>query len=437
MSLNKKIIHYGVGPLGSALISLITLPLIAWLYSVTDLAKFAIFQAIIILYTLMFSFGLDQSFIREYFDSTNKEKLLKNIIIGVLLPSIIFISIVIVFFGEIASTLLYDEYSFSLVFLTFLSCFFSLALRILSSIQRVKDQAILFSLSQLIPKFVFLILVVSFTYLFPINFKNILWAQFLSLFSVFLAFVFINLKYLLAAFKEALNLDALKEYYIYGYPLIFTGIIIWGLKISDRFYLKFLSNLEQLGLYSMAVSIAGAVAIFSSVFNTIWAPLVYKWVQGDDVKDIAISRKVENIAFKAAIAMLCIVILSVLGSRLVVYFLPETYSKIYIILPLCILSLLLYTLSEITSIGINLMKKTQYTLLSCFFAIVVHIGLSFLLIPKLGAVGAAIASGISFYIFLIIRSSFSNNIWIKLNFKKVYFISFLGLVFSFLPIVLQ
>lgn len=436
MKINAKIIHYSIGPLGSALISLITLPLIAWFYTVSDVAKFAIYQAVLLLYTLIFSFGLDQAFIREYYDSKNKNKLLKNICLGVFLPSVLFIFLSIILFKEDFSYLLFEEYSFSLIFFTLLSCILSLGIRILSSIQRVNNQAILFSLSQIIPKFIFLVLIVIFTFFLPKSFENIVWAQFLGLLCVFIYFLSINKVYLINAFNDNFDRNLLKSYYSYGFPLVFTGIFIWGLKISDRFYLKFLSNLEELGLYSMAISIAGAVGIFSSIFNTIWAPLVYRWVEGGELYSSEIKAKVENIALKAALAILIISILSILCSRLVPFFLPNAYAKIYLILPLCILSLLLYTLSEITGIGINLMKKTKYNLFSCFFAIIVHVIISILLIPNLGAAGAAIASGISFYIFFIIRNFFSGKIWMRLNLAIINLIAIFALLIASAPILL-
>ncbi|MFW6768505.1 hypothetical protein ACODTQ_18880, partial [Acinetobacter pittii] len=64
MNIKQKIMRYSVGPLGAALISLITIPLIAWLYNVADVAKFSIFQSVIILYSLVLCLGLDQAFIR-------------------------------------------------------------------------------------------------------------------------------------------------------------------------------------------------------------------------------------------------------------------------------------------------------------------------------------------------------------------------------------
>lgn len=434
MKIKAKILQYSLGPIGSALISLIILPIVAWLYNIEDVAKYSIFQAILLLYTLVFSFGLDQAFIRNYFDINNKNKLLYNIGIGVVLPSLFFLLVVLFFFASDFSYWVYGEGSVSLTFLTLISCLFSLIIRLLSSIQRMKDEAILFSLSQIIPKFIFLFLIILFTFFLPKNFINIVLAQFISLLMVTIYLIIINRKYIFEALKENKDINMLKSYFVYGFPLIFAGILIWGLKISDRFYLKFLSNLEQLGLYSMAVSIAGAAGIFVSVFNVMWAPLVYRWVNQSDLYAIEVKRKVEDIALKASFFILIISSISIFGSHLVPYFLPDEYKEIRYILPLCVLSVLLFTFSEVTSIGINLTKKTKYTLYSCFFTIVVHIILSFLFIPYWGAEGAAVAGLLSTYVFILVRSFFSDMVWVKLKlFKSNIFIiiSFIFVLLNF------
>lgn len=427
MSFKKKILGYSVGPLGSVFFSLISLPLIAWSYSVSDVARFAIFQVVVVLYTLLFSFGLDQAYIREYYEANDKNKLLGQILKGVLIPSLFFIFIFSVFFRKQISFILYDFYSINLFLLTIFSAFFSLLIKILSSIQRVKEQALLFSLSQLMPKLFFLIFIGLFIHFSKVSFSNILWSQFLSITLVLLYFLIINRRDIVASFKCRLD-SSLRKYYLFGFPLILTGAVIWGLKLADRFYLKIFSNLGELGIYSVAISISSGVVVFSGIFNTIWSPLVYKWVNSSHVKDPEIVLKVKSYSNKFSIIIFFIILILIPLSKLSVFVLPLKYSQIYLIIPLCALAPLFYTLSEITGIGINLMKKTNYTLWSCLVAIFFHIVISVALIPQYGAIGAAIAGATAFYMFLLVRSFFSKILWNKSVDGKVYVINFVTLV---------
>lgn len=430
--MKKKFLQYSIGPLGVAFISLITLPLIAWFYSVEDVAKFSIFQSILILYALVFSWGLDQAFIREYFESKNKNQLLSDVLIGIFAPVVIITLLITFIFGKYITLFLYDEYTFLLYFLTISSCFLSLTIRILSSIQRVQDQAVLYSLSQISPKLIFLIFLLMLTFLSQRNFENILIAQFSALIFVNFFFIFINRDYLIKVFKVKFDLNNIKKYYLFGFPLIFTGILMWGLKLADRFYLKLFSDLGALGIYAMAISIASGVSIFAGVFNTIWSPLVYKWVNNGEIKSIEVVNKVNKISIQAVFFILGLSIISIFASKIIVLFLPDAYHDIYLIIPLCVLSALLYTLSEITGIGINLTKKTKYTLWSCIGAILVHLGCSVALIPTYGAIGAAVSGLFAFYVFFLMRSVFSNLVWMRL---KLYFVNFIVLLSVFISCV--
>lgn len=436
MNIKSKILRYSVGPLGAALISLATIPLIAWLYTIEDVAKFSIFQSVIVLYTLVLSFGLDQAFIREYYESKNKDILLKNILSGVLIPSLIFLLLALIFFRESMILFLFDEYSIQIFLLTIFSCLFSLFIKILSLIQRLKEQALLFSLSQLLPKIIFLILIFVFFMIGSTSFHTILLAQFLSVLVVLLYFFAINFNAILSSLKCRINFSSIRGYYIFGVPLIFSGALIWGMKLADRFYLKILSDLDQLGQYAMAISIASGVAIFSGIFNTIWSPLVYKWVEESNVDKKLVADKIKKISEVISLCILGIIIFLVLTSKYIVNVLPSVYSEIYLIIPLCALTPLLYTLSEVTGIGINLMKKTQLTFWSCVFAVIFHLILCFLLIPYLGSRGAAIAGALSFYIFFIVKTIFSNYFWFNCELKRTYAISFLSLCFSLLPVLI-
>lgn len=75
---------YSVGPIGSGLIGLITLPMITWFYSVEDVGRISMLQVCTSFFVLLFCLGLDQAYVREYHEFPNKPQLLKV----VLLPSL-------------------------------------------------------------------------------------------------------------------------------------------------------------------------------------------------------------------------------------------------------------------------------------------------------------------------------------------------------------
>lgn len=180
----------------------------------------------------------------------------------------------------------------------------------------------------------------------------------------------------------------------------------WGLTATDKILLKELSDFEQLGLYSVAVSFAAAATIFQSVFSTIWAPMVYKWAAaGENLDKI---HKVNRYVLLAVIILFC---LAGLFSWVVTLILPETYNAVQWILISCLGYPLLYTLSETTVVGIGITRRSGFAMLAAFLAFILNLLGNWWLIPIWGAAGAAVSTCVSFWLFLVLRTEFSIYLW--------------------------
>ena len=72
----KSLIGFAVGPIGSALIGLITVPVVAWSFTPADVGRLNVFQ-LAISFALLFSvLGLDQAYVREYHEVEGRPRLL-------------------------------------------------------------------------------------------------------------------------------------------------------------------------------------------------------------------------------------------------------------------------------------------------------------------------------------------------------------------------
>ena len=91
----------------------------------------------------------------------------------------------------------------------------------------------------------------------------------------------------------------------------------------------------------------------------------------------------------------------------------------------------MYTISETTVCGLFFMKKTWHTVIiaavSCLFNIVFNI----ILIPTIGPKGAAISTGLSYCLFFILRTHYSNKFYhIDIKPLKITIITVLMIVFA-------
>jgi O-antigen/teichoic acid export membrane protein len=91
---------------------------------------------------------------------------------------------------------------------------------------------------------------------------------------------------------------------------------------------------------------------------------------------------------------------------------------------------LLYTLSEITGIGIAVVRRTKFSMLCAVIAMLCSAILNYFLVPKFGAAGAAISTAIAFQIFFTLRTVISALIWRKKFHIKAIIVMITLLAFS-------
>ena len=418
----KKILSFAIGPIGSAALGFLTLPIITWLYSPEDVGRISMLNIAISFCVLLFSLGLDQSYVREYHESSSKGILLKSAITPGLF---LLLSICLILFfinPSMLSLLLFDDDNYVLSLLTILilvACFIS---RFLSLILRMKEKGLAYSLSQLLPKLM-IILVIGIYYFFAdeYSFMQLIIANAFGFVFVLIIMATNTKDDWLEAISSSLSIEKIKIMLRFGYPLILGGLAFWGVTAADRMFLRVMSNFEQLAIFSVAVSFASAATIIQSVFSTIWSPIVYKVLNTDD----GALELVNKASRYMLVAVVCIFCICGLLSWIVDYFLPSNYGGVKFILVACLGYPLLYTLSETTVIGISISKKTSYSMLASLLAFVVNLVGNFLLVPKFGAAGAAVSTCVTFWFFFILRTEFSIITWKVIPRFEMYFFTFL------------
>ena len=431
--MNKKtILGYAIGPIGSGLIGLITLPMITWFYSVEDVGRISMLQVCTSFFVLLFCLGLDQAYVREYHESINKPQLLKVVLLPSLIISIIVLSIVYLYDSLIVSQWLYGITSHYLSIISICCFLVALVARYLSLILRMQEKALAFSMSQLLPKILFLIFVLCVVYLgFVTDSYSLITANALSLFAAFVVYLW-NTKYdWLPLFKEKFNWQQFQISLAFGLPLVIGGLASWGLNVMDRIFLRNMSTYTELGIYSVAMSIAGAAALFSGIFNTIWAPMVFKWVGEGNID----YKKIDDISEYVLAAIYFLVVLSGLFSWIIPIFLPQSYVEIQFIITACLLGPLFYTLSETTAVGIAIARKTKLAMLASIFAMLVNLVLNYFLVPQYGASGAAISTAIAFWCFYVVRTELAKIVWRNFKTKKAYTITLALIILAVLNIL--
>ncbi len=410
---------FAIGPITSAVVGLATFPLLTWLYSADDVGRIAMIQVACSFFVLIFGLGLDQSYVRHYHEVDDRANLLKNCMLPGSVVVLFTIIVVMGIDGSLLSQMLFGVKSlgFSLLaLLCLLSAFYS---RFLSLVLRMEERGIAFSLSQALPKLIFLLLVAVGIFYELEDFDFLLIAHTLSLTAVVLILVWNVRSDLFSITLGVVDAAQARSLIKYGAPLILGGAAFWGLTALDRLFLRNFSTFDELGLYSVASNFAAAAIVFQSIFSTVWVPTVYKWVAEDSSGDSA-QEKIAKATGHVTAAVYFIFVGAGLFSWVLRYILPPEYSSVQYVVISCLAYPLFYTLSETTVVGINVTKKSIYSLLSALLALLISAIGNWLLVPSLGAKGAAVATATAFWFFLILRTEFAILLWHPIARVKLY-----------------
>ena len=372
-------------------------------------------QVAIGLGTLVLGLGLDQAFVREYHEVGAKASVL-FVALSCACSSFFVFSLLVVFrvvplsaflFG--VTNPLYDALFLVLMLATLVATFLRLELR-------MEERALAYSIAQIWPKLIFVPAALIVVSIFQQRGFLLLYSIYvLSFTSVVILLIFVNRRILKGLFAARFDRHLAKQMLVFGIPLIFSGAAFWGLSAIDRVSLRWLATFEAVGVYSIAATLASGASIVGAIFSTIWSPTVYKWAaQGEDLE------QVDTVMARMLAAVVFIYCFVGVGVGVLGLLFPVEYRAVQWLLLPCLASPLLYALSEVVAVGIGLSRKSYHTIWITSSAFVLNGIGNYLLIPHLGAVGAAVSTALSFWVFFVLRTEVACSVWRPFPRLKLY-----------------
>ena len=216
----------------------------------------------------------------------------------------------------------------------------------------------------------------------------------------------------------------------FGFPLMFNGISMLILSMSDRFFIKEIISVEANGIYGISYKFGMILnMIFVVPLLQAWHPILYR-LENTPEQKVTYQKIALYYVQIGILLMLAIVVASKYLLRLTTT--VEFHSGI-IIVPWIAFSYLLYGLQNIFKAGALIHNKTlqmtQYGLL----AAVLNIILNLVMIPAFGILGAAIATALSYFVMMVFTFRLSQkHLHINWLWKKMIPVIVLGMIFSLL-----
>ncbi len=405
LSIVKRYFSFSLGIWINALISFFTTPIVTWLINPTEFGKATMFSSAYSVIILLVLSGTPSAFMRFFHQVSDKERatFLWSSLLFPMLFSVLSFVIILIFRKDI-NVFLVDDSNSVAAFLLILTMATGIFQTFNQTIIRMNGRAFTYSFIQIFSSATNAAFIILYALFVKRNFYAILYAQLFSNIATLLLGLSLEHSYWFPIkFEWKKAIDALK----FGYPLAFASIFWWLLHWTDRFVLRMFTNFTEIGLYSAAFKIISIMNVFTSGFSTLWYPFAYEQYEKNPHNDQIFSKSfnyVSLISFSLG--------LLVLSFKDVIFLLfAKSYRSAASMSPFLLLSPVLTTAGIISARGIDFSKKTYWFIISNASAAIFNLIGNFVLVPLLGARGAALSTGLSFIILVVIETVASSKLY--------------------------
>ncbi len=422
---------FSIGPIVGAVFSFITIPIITYFISPSEYGRVSMFTLFQNVLGMIAYLGLDQAYIKFYHDEEDKEKLMLHSIVPALSLAVL-VSIGVFLLKEPLATWLYgstEDLSCVYILIPYLPFF--VVERFILIKYRMEQKGMLYSFFSIFSKAALLVLSVLTLKYYLCGYQSVIY-------STVLAQILTTVLLIISCYKN--NKITVSEWewsYVktllkYSLPLIPATIVGWVLNSMDKIMIRSLCDYQQLGLYDTALKIVSVLAIVQNCFSTFWSPIAFKWN-----KEKKETEKFEEVGKILSIIMVSMFMGILTFKEVIIKILSPDYYNAVEILPFLLIYPIMYTVSEVTVVGIYFSGKSVTTIIVAVCSCVLNVTLNSLLIPKYGAIGASIATGCSYILFFWLRTIISRKVWRHFSINYYVYITIIILVQCFINIMCQ
>lgn len=216
----------------------------------------------------------------------------------------------------------------------------------------------------------------------------------------------------------------MKSYLRWGVPLTLNSAILWIIHSSDRYMVSYFMGVTAAGMYSAAYAIGNYASFALIPLTIVLYPSVTKTY---DERNPGKTRSYLKYSVKY---LMMVVIpsafgLSILAKPLLQILTTPEFVPAYTIVPFVAFGAVLFAFRQICNHAIYLVNKTYWSLGLLTISAVSNIGLNLLLIPRMGILGAAVATLIAYGVLgmltlVVTRRYFKFNLSVPFILKSIF-----------------
>ena len=215
----------------------------------------------------------------------------------------------------------------------------------------------------------------------------------------------------------------------YGLPLCPAMLFSWVIDFSDRYFLRYFLSLGNVGIYSLGYRFGQIIYMVVLSFLMCWGPILFTIAKEKNARETVAKLS----TYIASGFMLAALIVSLFSRELVALMAEASYSSSYKVVPLITLSYYLFGVYMLFLSGIQVSKKVYKQPFILGIGAAVNILLNILLIPRMGIMGAAVATVATYLVIALWTYQVAQRSWhVPYNIRTLALVTVSGMaIFGF------
>jgi O-antigen/teichoic acid export membrane protein len=387
----KTTIYYSIGEIVPRIISFLLLPILTKFLSAEEYGIVSYTNSVMTFVFVIATLSLNTFVLRNYY-STKDENSRKELIGSVFL-FIFGFNCILILFQILFFPLIIDFFNINIPFkpyfqLAIFNNFFDVISIIPLVLYRVKENAkgfLILSLSRTLLQFLMV-------YILVVIYKEGLLGSYYARLIVNVPFMFI---YFYMIFKNSIfkiNFKLIKEALHFTLPILPGSLAFLFVSLSDRVILERYISLDELGVFSVAITLATVLNIVIQALYKSFEPVLFKEYFNSDFPQINLKLyKFFLLAiFVGAFGA------SIFSKEFFIIATSGVFREGYRLVPLLIVSVVIAGVNTYLNVLMIANQKQKLVSLVSIISAVISVILNFIFIPYLGCYGAIIASACSF-----------------------------------------
>ena len=394
--LGKHSAIYGLGAVVSRLIGVFLLPIVTRYLTRADVGAVETLISLSVVLVIVLRMGISMAFFRFYFDAEDdagRTTVVRTSFWFTMTMATFGLVAGWIFATQISNLLFATDSRASLVRAAFVLLWAQMNYEQLTSLFRVEERSVSYVAATLVNV---IITVVSTILLVAVWHKGAM-GVIVGNFTGTLAVYFVLLAY--RRFQLGLEFDRglFRQMQHFGLPLVPSGIALWVIDLSDRFFLVRMKGLAENGLYSIGVRISTAILLLLIALRTAWPAFAFS------IKDDNEAKRTYGFVLTYVLYAACwlSLALSLFAPWLVRLLTTPRFHRASEVVPLLVFGGTAFIAFNVMSIGIGRAKRTQFNWVVTGVAAAVNVGLNFALIPPYGMIGAAISTLVAYLVMFL------------------------------------